>query len=129
MESGNKALKYLIKAAPSGEMQDVLHHLATLAGSMEAISENEELVATLRKYYETHRAHVDLGDGKIGMVCAAGTAGSADNGDFLYYDNVKQCTFSFNPITLKGEIAMDEALPVPTSDFRESLVTALDAYS
>ena len=89
MESGNKALKYLIKAAPSGEMQDVLHHLATLAGSVEAISQNEECLAALRKFYETHRSHIDLGDGKIGMVTAAGTAGSAENGDFLYYDNVK----------------------------------------
>ena len=68
MESGSKALKYLIKAAPSGEMQEVLPHLATLAGSAEAISENEDLIATLRKYYETHRAHVDLGDGKKGML-------------------------------------------------------------
>ena len=26
-----KALKYLIRVAPAGEIQDVLHHLSTLA--------------------------------------------------------------------------------------------------
>jgi hypothetical protein len=30
-----KALKYLIKSAPGGEVLDVLFHLGTLAGSQE----------------------------------------------------------------------------------------------
>ena len=34
MDAGNiKALKYLIRVSPTGEMQDVLQHLSTLSGS------------------------------------------------------------------------------------------------
>jgi len=31
-EQQSKALKYLIKSAPGGEILDVLHHLGTLVG-------------------------------------------------------------------------------------------------
>jgi hypothetical protein len=33
-----KALKYLIRVAPAGEIQDVLHHLSTLAEGQNNIS-------------------------------------------------------------------------------------------
>lgn len=58
-----KALKYLIRVSPAGEMQDIIHHLATLVGSVEALQENEEIITALRKWYETHRYHIQLGEG------------------------------------------------------------------
>jgi len=39
MDPGSaKALKYLIRVSPSGEMQDVIHHLATLVGGQDALA-------------------------------------------------------------------------------------------
>ena len=102
-----KALKYLIRVAPAGEMQDVIHHLSTLAGSQEAMAQQLDLVAALRKWYETHRMHVPLPDDKVGLVTVAGQAGEAENGDFLYYDNILQMSFSFNPFTLASAVVSD----------------------
>ena len=39
-----KALKYLIKASPAGEMQDVLTHIGTLAGNVETLTSNPQIV-------------------------------------------------------------------------------------
>lgn len=98
-----KALKYLIRVSPAGEIQDVIHHLSTLAGSLEALQQSEEIVATLRKWYETHRYHIPLPDERVALVTAGGNAGSDEsNGDFLYYDNNLKLTFSFNPFTLEA---------------------------
>lgn len=45
MDGGSlKALKYLIRVTPSGEMQDVIHHLATLCGSQELLEQNADII-------------------------------------------------------------------------------------
>lgn len=111
MDADNvKALKYLIRVTPTGEMQDVLHHLATLCGSQEAMEQNADIVSQLRKWYESHRYHVKLPDGRLALVTAEGSAGSAENGDFLYYDNYLKLTFGFNPFSLASEIVSEEPL-------------------
>lgn len=94
-----KALKYLIRNAPAGEIQDVLHHLSTLAEGQENISQQPELLSQLRKWYESHKYHIPLPNGKIGMVTTAGNRGEDAEGNFQYYDHENQCTFSFNPFT------------------------------
>jgi hypothetical protein len=105
MDTGTiKALKYLIRVSPSGEMQDIIHHLATLVGSQEVLEQNSEIIAALRKWYETHRYHVPLPNDKVGLVTSTGNAGEAEGGDFIYYDNILQLSFSFNPFTLAGTI-------------------------
>jgi len=38
--SSVKALKYLIKVSPAGEIQDILTHISTLVGSQEALTTN-----------------------------------------------------------------------------------------
>ena len=53
MDAGQvKALKYLIRVSPVGEMQDVIHHLVVLAGSQEALEQSPDILAALRKFYE-----------------------------------------------------------------------------
>lgn len=63
-----KALKYLIKQTVVGEIQDVLVHLGTIVGDIEVIKTNTEVLESLKKWYETHRYHVPLGQDKVGMV-------------------------------------------------------------
>ena len=116
-----KALKYLLRVAPTGEMQDVLHHLNILisqGGNMSQtdMEQNSDIIAQLRKWYETHRYHIELPDERVALVTAAGNAGTAENGDFQYYDNILKVMFSFNPFTLKSEIVSDSPLEQPTSD-------------
>lgn len=65
-----KALKYIIRSSPAGEIQDVLQFLSTLTGSIQQLFENEEILATLRKWFETHKYLINLPNGKIGMVNA-----------------------------------------------------------
>jgi len=43
-----KALKYLIKASPAGEIQDILTHVSTLVGSPEALTTNPSIVAAIK---------------------------------------------------------------------------------
>lgn len=57
-----------------------------------------------------------------------GSAGSADNGDFIYYDNVLKVTFSFNPITLAAEVVSAEPLEQPTSSFHADLTSQVQSY-
>ena len=42
-EQQSKALKYLIKSAPGGEILDVLHHLGTLAGGPDKLASNDKV--------------------------------------------------------------------------------------
>ena len=64
------------------------------------MEQNEDILSQLRKWYETHRYHIKLPDQRVALVTAGGNAGTAENGDFIYYDNVLQVTFSFNPFNL-----------------------------
>ena len=97
-----KALKYLIRASPSGEMNDVLKYLQTLVGGLDVLRETPEAIAALRKWYETHRYHIPLPNKEKGLVTPAGNQGESEEGEFLYYDNVLGLTFSFNPLTLEA---------------------------
>lgn len=95
-----KALKYLIRVSPAGEIQDVLHHLSTLADGQDNLKENQDILGTLKKYYESHRYHITLPNGKVGIVTSAGYQGNDEEGNHKYYDAVLGLTFSFNLFTL-----------------------------
>jgi hypothetical protein len=110
-------------------MTDVIHHLTALVGSVEALQQSPEILAALRKWYETHRVHIQLPNGTIGLVTEGGNAGEADNGDFLYYDNQLKVSFCFNPFTLVSFIVSEEPMQVPTSAMRDSLVSHVEAYT
>ena len=125
MDEGSvKAIKYLLRVSPSGEIQDVLHHLATLVGSQEALESNKDVTAALRKWYETHRYHIPLPDGRVGLVTSEGNI----EGEFRYYDDILKLTFKFNPFTLTAEIESEEPLVVPTSELKEALVKECANY-
>ena len=49
-----KAVKYLIKQAPAGEIQDVLQHLHTLIGSPELLNQSDQIMKAL-KTWKTQR--------------------------------------------------------------------------
>lgn len=53
MDDGTvKALKYLIRVSPAGEMQDIIYHLATLCGGQENMAQSPEVVQALQRWYE-----------------------------------------------------------------------------
>ena len=87
----------MIRVAPAGEMMDVLLNIKTIIGSEDNLINNPDIIAAMRKWYETHRTHIKLPNGKIAMVTTSGNASQAD--DFTYYDGVLGVTFSFNPFT------------------------------
>ena len=129
MDSGHvKALKYLIRASPSGEMQDVIHHMAVLAGGMENLQSSQEIAQALQKWYETHRYHATLPDGRQGLITAACICGGDGQSRFTYYDAVLGLSFSFNVFTQATEIISEEPMHVATSPLRESLVTEMRGY-
>jgi hypothetical protein len=120
----------MIRVAPAGEMRDVLFNIKTILGTEENLVQNPEIIAAMRKWYEAHRQHVILPNGKVGIVTTSGNVSQAD--DFTYYDGVLGLTFSFNPFTYPftqmGEIVSEEQLVVATSDLRESLKTEVATY-
>lgn len=84
----------------------------------------------MRKWYETHRQHIILPNGKVAIVTSTGNASQAD--DFTYYDSTLGLTFSFNPFTYPftqmGEIVSEEPMVLATSDIREGLKTEVASY-
>jgi len=116
----------LIKVAPAGEIKDVLFHLSTLSGGEDEISQNPEILAALRKWYETHRFHIPLPNTQVGLVSSYGYYGgdATDQGQFTYYDNVLNLTFAFNPFNPDlGWIVSDEAVDIATGPLRDSLLS------
>lgn len=95
-----KALKYLIKSAPGGEILDVLHHLGTLVGGQEQLAANDKVQASLKTWYQTHMVHIPIDEETRCLVTAAGARDNDESGNFVYYDNIACKTFSFNPFTL-----------------------------
>ena len=112
---------------PVGEAQDCLEHLTNLVGNKNTIHQDANTIQALKKFYETHRYHVNLPGGSIGMVHPSGHIG-ADENDFTYYDHSINTSFKFDPITLEGEIVSSEAMDVASNDLRENLIPECEAY-
>jgi hypothetical protein len=64
----------MIRVTPAGEMKDVLIHMKTLLDGESSLISNPDIIAAMRKWYETHRQHINLPDGRIAMVTSAGNA-------------------------------------------------------
>ena len=120
----------MIRVSPAGEMKDVLLNIKTILESEEHLITNPDILAAMRKWYETHRQHIILPNGKVAIVTSIGNASQGD--DFTYYDSTLNLTFSFNPFTypftLQGEIVSEEPMQVPTSDLRDQLKTEMASY-
>lgn len=121
----------MIRGTPAGELKDLLLSIKTIVGSEDEMITSPDIIAAIRKWYETHRQHIILPNGKMAIVTATGNASQAD--DFTYYDSTLGLSFSFNPFTYPftqmGEIVSEEPMQVATSDLRESLKTELDSYT
>ena len=127
-----KAIKYLVKQSPAGEIDDIIEYLATLAGSHEQLSSSPEIMAALRKWYELHRYHILLPDGRKGLVSSAGFSGTEteDPKDmFVYYDYTHQLAFTFNPLApSESSIVSDQPMEVPSTPLKDAIVAAMPAY-
>ena len=78
-------------------MKDVLLNIKTIIGSEDELISSPDIIAAMRKWYETHRQHIILPNGKVAIVTATGNASQAD--EFTYYDSTLGLSFSFNPFT------------------------------
>jgi len=117
--------------SPTGEIKDVIFHLCTMVGGEEELKQNAEILTALRKWYETHRYHINLPSGKTALVTTNGHCGgdATDLGQFTYYDDVVKATFSFDPFDPStGSIISDEPFAVPTGSLRDSLIQEAESY-
>ena len=94
-------MKFLVKQSPTCEIDDTVDFLSTLVGSRELLLASPDILGAFRKWYETHRYHIVLPDGRKAMVTSGGHSGS-EGGDpkdlFTYYDHTLQLAFCFNPL-------------------------------
>ena len=84
------------------------------------ILENEDIQQALKDYFELHKQHIKLPDGRLVMVTEIGrqnpiTSEDGTTNPFVYYDAKHSVKFSFNPNTLEAQIVGD------ASDFPEEL--------
>ena len=52
--------------------------LSELVGGEQMITSSPEIMAALRKWFESHKVHIDLGNGKKGMVTPEGFSGDIE---------------------------------------------------
>jgi hypothetical protein len=76
-------------------------------------------VTTLRKWFESHKYHINLPNGKIGMVSASGYSSSGQEerleDKFTYYDSTIHTVFSFDPVSLKATVVSEEPMAIQSS--------------
>jgi len=110
-----KIVKYFIKSSPVGEVgliiQDLCHIIDKEALQTDAVKQ------ALREYFEEHKYHIKLPDGRTAMVTDLGRNNPifetcegeegeepAQNmkvvADFVYYDQQAGVKFSFDPYSL-----------------------------
>ena len=85
------------------------------------ILENEDIQNALKEYFELHKQHIKLPDGRIAMVTEIGRQNAIEGEDggpanpFVYFDSKLGIKFSFDPNTLQATVLGD------ASDFPEEL--------
>ena len=65
-----KVVKYFIKSSPVAEVNMVLKDVCNILDK--EILNHEEIKQALREYFEEHRQHIKLADGRIAMVTDIG---------------------------------------------------------
>ena len=115
-----KVVKYFIKSSPVGEVKMVLGDVCNIID--DEILNNEDIKNALREYFESHRQHVKLPDGKIALVTEIGrqnvieaTEEGCKPESFVYFDSKLGVKFSFDPLTLVATVQGSE------SDYPEQL--------
>ena len=68
-------MKFLVKQSPVCEVDDIVDFLSTLVGSRDLLVQNDTIMAAFRKWFETHRYHIVLPDGRKAMVSSNGHCG------------------------------------------------------
>ena len=69
------------------------------------IINNEDIQNALKEYFELHKQHIKLPDGRIAMVSEIGRQNAVQNEEgladpFVYFDSKLGIKFSFNPESL-----------------------------
>jgi len=97
------------------------------------IMESEEIKTALREYFELHRQHISLPDGRVAVVTDIGRQNPilepAEEGEtpklvaaFVYFDTKLGVKFSFDPATMVATVHGTD------SDFPEQLDENWKAY-
>lgn len=125
-----KIVKYFIKSSPVGEVGLVLKDLCQIIDK--EMLQSEPIMQALREYFEEHKYHVKLPDGRTAMVTEIGRNNpimsapvEVEEGEeqpsptvlasFVYFDSALGVKFSFDPNTMEATIQGD------VSDFPEQL--------
>ena len=113
-----KIVKYFIKSSPVAEVNMILKDLCNIIDK--EILDNEEIQQALREYFELHKQHIKMPDGRIAMVTEIGRQNPLEGeggvtNPFVYFDSKLGIKFSFDPNTLQATVIGD------TSDFPEQL--------
>ena len=113
-----KIVKYFIKSSPVAEVNMILKDLCNIIDR--EILNNEDIQNALKEYFELHKQHIKLPDGRIAMVSEIGRQNAVENEEgvadpFVYFDSKLGIKFSFDPEKLTAQIIGQE------SDFPEQL--------
>ena len=65
-----KIVKYFIKSSPVGEVNLILKDVFNIIDK--EIVKNEDIQTALKEYFEMHKAHIKLPDGRLAMVTEIG---------------------------------------------------------
>jgi hypothetical protein len=66
MSANKQIIKYFIKSAPVGEVQDILEDISNIIG--QDFLGLDDIKQALREYYETHMQHIVFIDGRVATV-------------------------------------------------------------
>jgi hypothetical protein len=65
-----KIVKYFIKSSPVGEVNLILKDVFNIVDK--EIVKTEEIQTALKEYFEMHKQHIKLPDGRLAMVTEIG---------------------------------------------------------
>ena len=100
-----KIVKYFIKSSPVGEVNMILKDLCNIIDR--EILANEDIKQALMEYFELHKQHIKLPDGRSALVTEIGRQNPMEGEDgvsnpFVYFDSKLGIKFSFDPNTMEG---------------------------
>ena len=107
-----KIVKYFIKSSPVGEVNMILKDLCNIIDR--EILNNEDIQQALREYFEAHKQHIRMPDGRLAMVTELGRQNPVEGEDgttspFVYFDSKLGVKFSFDPNTMVATMLGEES--------------------
>lgn len=119
-----KIVKYFIKQSPVGEVNLVLKDVFNIIDK--EIAQTEEIQNALKEYFEQHKQHIKLPDGRLAMVTEIGRQNPMQESGapqpFVYFDSKLGVKFMFDPVNLTATVHGT------VSDFPEELDEQWSAY-